>query len=391
MIHIWEDYEFYLNIPKTLTGSNKPFIYFYYLNPKSNKSERIRKYIGKNGGNAKQIKEEAKALIKELVTMLNNNWNPITNLQNEIVLNFASSISSCIDYWLNKREESLKNKAIAQKTLKNNNILMTHFKSYLTDNNLIHIKANNINSIHIKEFLDNKSSERNWGKVTYNTYLIDLGNLFNYLKNYKVINDNPCEKVSRKNIRFDSTRFKVFEKDELLTVSSLLSTDKRYFGLYVATKLLFKYNIRPVEITRIQIRDIDFKNKLLVLPYFKTKNKNEARFKLDAEITSLLQQLINEKPDNWFVFGGRNKPSESQVCDDYFGQNWRFFKKRHNLPDHLKLYALKHTSNYYDIEAGASYEEIRQRNRHANLQVTTIYIKERLFKNVIKPSSQDLF
>ncbi|ATP55111.1 hypothetical protein CPT03_00810 [Pedobacter ginsengisoli] len=53
LIHIWEDYEFYLNIPKTFTGSNKPFVYFYYLNAKANKSERIRRYVGKNGGNIK--------------------------------------------------------------------------------------------------------------------------------------------------------------------------------------------------------------------------------------------------------------------------------------------------------------------------------------------------
>ena len=63
MIHIWEDYEFYLSVPKTFIGSNKPFVYFYYLNLKTNKTERIRKYIGKNDGNIKQIKEEAKKLI----------------------------------------------------------------------------------------------------------------------------------------------------------------------------------------------------------------------------------------------------------------------------------------------------------------------------------------
>jgi len=391
LIHIWEDYEFYLNIPKTFTGSNKPFVYFYYLNAKANKSERIRRYVGKNGGNIKQVKEEAKVIVKELVSMLINNWNPITNLQNEVTLNSTSTILNCIDYWLGKREEALVNQAIGKKALKNNKILMMHFKSYLEKVGLLHIKARDINHIHIKEFLDYKASERNWGKVTYNTYLVDLGNLFNYLKGFKIINDSPCDKVARKSTKFDSTRFKVFEKEELLTVSSLLSNDKRYFGLHVATKLLFKYNIRPLEIIRLQVRDIDFISDLLTIPYYKTKNGNEARFKLDAEMLCLLKEIISDSPNEWFIFGGRSKPSETQVCDDYFGQNWRFFKNRHNLPAHLKMYALKHTSNYYDIQDGASFEEIRQRNRHANLQVTTLYIKERLFKNVIKPSESRLF
>ncbi|MES2456766.1 MAG: hypothetical protein V4594_14530 [Bacteroidota bacterium] len=108
LIHIWEDYEFYLNIPKSFTGSNKPFIYFYYFNVKANKSERIRRYVGKNGGNLKKVKDEAKGLILDLVTMLGNNWNSITNLQNEVNLNSNSEIVSCIDYWLAKREEAFK-------------------------------------------------------------------------------------------------------------------------------------------------------------------------------------------------------------------------------------------------------------------------------------------
>jgi hypothetical protein len=64
LIRIWKDYEFYLNIPKCLTGSNKPFIYFYFFDVKANKLERIRKYVGKNGGNMKKVKDEAGSLIK---------------------------------------------------------------------------------------------------------------------------------------------------------------------------------------------------------------------------------------------------------------------------------------------------------------------------------------
>lgn len=153
LIHIWEDYEFYLSTPKTFTGSNKPFIYFYYSDAKANKSQRIRKYISKNGRNIPQIKEEAKALATELATMLSNNWNPITNLQNEVIFNSTSTITTCIDYKLSKREEALENKAIGKKALKNNKILMMHFKSYLEKENLLNIKVKNINNVHIKKFL----------------------------------------------------------------------------------------------------------------------------------------------------------------------------------------------------------------------------------------------
>jgi len=70
LIHIWEDYEFYLNIPKSFAGSNKPFIYFYYLDIKASKQQRIRKYVGKNDGNMKLIKEEAKKLNRAIESIL---------------------------------------------------------------------------------------------------------------------------------------------------------------------------------------------------------------------------------------------------------------------------------------------------------------------------------
>lgn len=391
LIYTWEDYSFFLYLPKKVSHDNKPYLYFHYFNQQSGKKEKIRKFIKLNKGNTKSILLEAKQAAQDFVTLLKNNWNPSTRSYNEISLSPLSSILDCMTYYLKSIEKSFNANAICFTRLKNTRILMMHFKSYLEAEQLLLIRASSITSIHIKEMLDSKSAEKSWGKVTYNTYLVDLSTFFNFLLNHNIIPENPARKVIKKNTKHDSTRFKVYEKEELENVASKLAADKRYYGLFVATQLLYKYNIRPIELTRIQVKDIDFDKGLLTLPASKTKNGNEARFLLDEKTQALLADFTDKADSEWFIFGGRNKPCASQVCADYFGQNWRLFKKRHKLPAHLKLYALKHTSNYYDIEGGASYEEIRQRNRHANLQITTLYVKERLFKHVIKPSNQNLF
>ena len=391
LIHVWGEFEFYLNTPKELIGSNKPFIYFYYLNAKTNKTERIRRYIPKLDGNYKKIILSAKSIVSELIALLKSGWNPVTKGVDLKQINYSSNLIECLDYWIMKREEAYTNKAIGYSALKNNRILVMHYKSYIESTQGVVLKIQNVNKIHIKEFLDFKANERSWGKVTYNTYLIDLGTFFNYLTDMRIIKENPCSKVPRKNTRRDSSRFKVFEKDELLEVSRILQHDDHFFGLKLATQFLFKYNIRPIELTRLQIKDVNFTKSLLIIPSTKTKNGNEAIFQIDNGTTALLKQMISDYPQEHYIFGSRNKPSATQVCSEFFGQNWRAFRKKYNLSSHLKLYALKHTSNYYDIENGASYEEIRQRNRHSNLQVTTLYIRERLFKNIIKASNNDLF
>lgn len=391
LIHIWEEYEFYLHIPQSFDGSNKPFIFYYYFDGKSNKSVRIRKYLNKNNGDTRKIKAEAKETIVEVVELLAADWNPITGHINPVELKPHANIVTCIDTWLTAKEKDYSNQSIGQKRLKGLRIIMMHFKSYLTHENQLHLKASTITNVHIKDFLDSKAFERKWSKVSYNTYRVDMGTFFEYLVDLKVIKDNPVIKVPGKVTKYDSSRFKVFETEELTAVAELLANDKAFLGLHLAAQLVFRYNIRPLEITKIQVRNIDFTKGILVLDAYKTKNRNEATFKIDDGMLIALNDLIDSADPEYFVFGGWNKPSANQTCVDYFGQRWRIFRKKYELPTHLKFYALKHSSNYYDIESGAVYEEIRQRNRHANLQITTLYIRERLFKNVIKPSESKLF
>jgi hypothetical protein len=81
LIHVWEDHKFYLSIPKSFEGINKPFIFFYYYYSKTNKSERIKRYLGKNRGDVKKVQEEAKSLVNDLVKFLQAN----RNLMNDII------------------------------------------------------------------------------------------------------------------------------------------------------------------------------------------------------------------------------------------------------------------------------------------------------------------
>ena len=389
IIQTWGDYEF-----KLFPGSakTKPYLHFQFLNPDTGKEVRQRKSTGlKPGESITKLKKEAKALSEAIIDLLSQGWNPINNTINGIPITPLSTIQECIEYWLTQREEMVKNTAMKIKALKMNKYLMGYFKTWLTVKGYLFRKPNSFNKIDIDNFLQTTASARKWGKVSYNCYRTDLGTFFNYLKTLKIISENPVKESMRKSTKNDSSRFKIYEEDELLDVVTLLAKDKRYLGLYVASKMVYFYNLRPIEITRIQVNNIDFQKKLLTLRYDQTKNKNEAIFQLNEEMFNLLDNLTSNYPSDYFVFGRRCKPSKLQVHQDYFGAKFHRFRLKHNISEHLKFYALKHSSNYWDLQDGASPEEIRQRNRHSSLQVTTMYIKERLHKNHIKPSQSNRF
>jgi integrase len=389
IIQTWGDYEFKL-FPGT--KSTKPYVHYQFVNPNTGKGERQRVLTGlKPGASLTSLKQDAKHVVTALINLLSKGYNPIAESFNDLPITPLSPIKDCIPYWLKQRELKVQNQAMKEKALKMNQYLMDYFTEWLTDKKYLMRKASTFTKIDIDHFLESTSLKRKWNKVSYNCYRTDLGTFFNFLVTLKITSENPVQSSAKKNTKRDSSRFKIYEASELKNVVELLAKDKSYFGLYIASKMVFHYNIRPVELTRIQVRDIDFVKKTITLSPDKTKNGDEAIFALNDEVYNLLDDLVANKPIDYYVFGHRCKPSQLQIHQDYFGQKWRMFRQKYNIPERLKFYALKHSSNYYDLQSGASFEEIRQRNRHGNLQVTTLYIRERLFKNAIKASESSMF
>ncbi|GEM_PF-2678284 len=54
------------------------------------------------------------------------------------------------------------------------------------------------------------------------------------------------------------------------------------------------------------------------------------------------------------------------VAVEFFGQKCRKFREKHDIPETLKLYAVKHTSAYFAIEGGEFISQLSTRLRHTN-------------------------
>ncbi len=394
LIHIWNDYEFKIYLPVKPTANNRPYLSYYFINPDTNESKLIKKSKGIDfKAPVKEIKKQANKVVKEIIKQLTDGYNPITDnyCGTDADINPKSTIVECIDYWLAERKKQVEIKVIGEKALKGNTYLMDYFKDWLKLNKYLFRKPNTFTKIDINRFLQATAHKRNWGKVSYNTYRTDLGTFFIYLNTLKITPDNPVKHSDKKNTVNDSSRFVIYEEDELKNVVNLLANDAIFFELYVAAKILFFLNVRPVEITRIQVKDIDFEKKILTLSPDKTKNGNEAKWLLTDDIEALLKDLIKDAPDDYFVFAGWNNPKPIQASKDLLGQRWRAFRKKYDISSHLKFYALKHSSDWYDLESGVSIQTISERNRHANPNVTVAYVKERLNKNIIKASTSKKF
>ncbi|WP_295712114.1 hypothetical protein [Mucilaginibacter sp.] len=223
LVSTWEEIEFNLYIPFIRDKDNKPFVFFNYLNPDTNKKKKIVKSVGLDRyTDVKTLKKQAKELIDSLTDLLSGGWNPVTNSYNDLPITPLSSISECMEYWLKTRIEAAKLEAIGDKALKSNTYLMDFFKKWLTAKQFLYRKPNSFTYLDIDNFLQTTAKDRKWGKVSYNCYRMDLSTFFKSLVTQKIISDNPVALSEKKNIKNDSSRFVIFDENELTDIVKLL-------------------------------------------------------------------------------------------------------------------------------------------------------------------------
>jgi integrase len=400
IIKIWNEIEFRLYVPKTIDKNNKIEVQFPYFCPNLGKNKIIKKSTGIDRyAKPKIYIQQANDLIGVYIDILSKGYNPIDGTFPDYVrLSPQSSIMDCIVRWLEKREADVESKVIKPAELEITQFVFDYYQKFLKKNSILLEKPSSFTSNDITLFMRNIEKNRKLSKVTYNAYLSRLSFFYKYLVNERLLDYNPCGNVERYKTKKLKTRFKIFEDDELATVKNLLETDKEYQDLLIAVNLLYGYRIRLAEQLRIQLGWIDWKKSLLILPETDevskentTKNGIEATFELSGSILKLLENYIGDKKDKkLFLFGGHGKLSLEARHKEFLTGRWRRFRLKHNLPKHLKLYALKHTSNYNSVDK-YGLQKLSFINRQEDPQQIRTYIDSKYLNRVIKIDEEDHF
>jgi len=128
LLSTWENVDFNLYIPVIRDKDNKPFVYFNFLNPETNKKKKIVKSVGLDrNGDVKTLRKQGRELVENLVELLSGGWNPISGTFNDLPITPLSSITDCMNHWLKTREESVTINALSEKSLQSNKYLMDFF------------------------------------------------------------------------------------------------------------------------------------------------------------------------------------------------------------------------------------------------------------------------
>jgi len=142
-----------------------------------------------------------------------------------------------------------------------------------------------------------------------------------------------------KNKKVSENRVKIYSKDEIKNVTELLQTNdyQLLLFIYFVSYLFF----RPIEILRIKISDIDFKNRTITV---ETKTKDNKTKIIPDIIYNELFEFAKGKKGYLFKPDGFTSWNVSEVAKrNYFTRRFARFRTKFNIDKDLKLYSFRHT------------------------------------------------
>ena len=197
-----------------------------------------------------------------------------------------------------------------------------------------------VNKTTIIKFLNQKLEKTS--ARTRNNYKSSLSALFTVLENkLNLIERNFIKDISNEKTKVKTDR--TFTKTELKNIVDWL----KYTDPYLLTYIRFiAYNfLRPVEVNRLKVKDINLEESLL---YFQAKNKPLKIKRIPSifieDIKSLNLHLYNKE---YFLFTPKNEPADWNSSDnsrrDTFSKRFKKVKDKFNLGSQYGLYSFRHS------------------------------------------------
>jgi len=236
-------------------------------------------------------------------------------------------------------------------------------------------------------FLNNKSIELNkaiqWTPNTVRTAKGIFVAFFQWcIKNKYYTGDNPASKMEAKKIRSEveaKPRHVPFTKEDISSLMNYLDEhDKQvaFFG-----RIIYSTCLRPAEISKLRIKDIDFQKNQIIVPLAATKNTKKLtvdRIDIEPNLLKEFEKLnVQEYPKDYFLISF----SDTIIGPKSIGSNnayKRFVKALKALELDGKgytLYSFKHFSNLQRFHNGWTLAEIMTANRHSSISMTEKYLK----------------
>jgi integrase len=346
------------------------YVYFSFRNPKTGKFQRMKNIYGI--ANKFKTKEDRLYILstycRNLLKLLKEGFNPFEDnteliakkeqrktvaLDNKLETTIENNTSVEKELKLKKNEElsiamtlkeafefalQIKEKTVSERTFKDYSAKSKKFLGWLKKN---YPNLKTIDQLSKKEvqsylnFILAKTSARN-----RNNYRVELSSLIQVLVDNDIIKSNMVKLI--KTLKSKPERNKTYSKDKQEEIYNYLEHHDPHLLLFIK---FISYNLlRPIEVCRVKIKDINIKQKTIS---FKAKNKVLKTKIIPNILLDDLPDLSNCNQDDYLFtphkIGGHWEANENNRRD-YFSKRFKKVVKEHfGLDENYGLYSFRHT------------------------------------------------
>jgi integrase len=307
------------------------YVYYSFRHPETGKLVR-QSPIYANFNNLHKTKRDRlrsfKILRNSLEHLLKEGYSPY---ENETIEDEYSA-SSALDFAL-----ELKKSTVSDSTYKGYCNRVNVFKKYLEGKGLDIANIKSIDKKIVTDFLNHilKTSSAS----NRNNYRQELSAIFSVLVENDLIEYNFIEKI--KKITAKPVRNKTYSQTKVNEIYKELETSDPLLLLFLK---FVSYNfLRPIEVVRLKVKDIDIKNKTLTV---RAKNKT-LKTKIIPDI--LIQDIksLNLTNPDYYLFtpkGVGEWKREESGKRKWFGERFNKVKNKLGIGSDYTVYSFRHTS-----------------------------------------------
>lgn len=294
------------------------------------------------------------------------------------ISHFDFTLDQAFDYFVSLK----KTEGVRKRTVDDYFRLMKVFRDWLAENYSDIDKVNDINTGIIRDYMLYMSEEHindRTGEIGLSPYTINirirfLQAFFNTLYREEIVNKNPVNNV--KLMRVDEDTFDPLtdeEVEKLLNVPD--SKEYAQFRDLVILYLMLDTGMRIAEICDLEINEVDFKTRAIILPASKNKNRKPRVIPLSNQVVKMLLELINENKTHFvteYVFlancGTKYNPNS-------FRKRLLMYKEKARITKRVSPHAFRHLFCRNFILNGGDIFSLQRIVGHADITTTRKYIQ----------------
>ncbi|MEK5099377.1 MULTISPECIES: tyrosine-type recombinase/integrase [Bacillus] len=229
---------------------------------------------------------------------------------------------------------------------------------------------------HFRSYITIMLKQRKLSPVTINIRLGGIKSIFSRMVEREIINESPAKRITK--LRVDQTKIKSLTDSQVRRFFSVIDKDT-YAGFrdYVAFYVSLKCGLRSNELEGLNPDDIDFENKVLMLPGAINKNRKNRMVPMTDKVAELLKQLRIETTE---YFGNVGKVFVNQygeeVAKDHLRKRADKYAKLANLKNECRasIHSLRHTFAINYLRNGGDIRSLQKILGHADLESTQVYL-----------------